>query len=240
MCKFHKEIARDIATSCCGTFDPGAYAVALTAMAHFRIEQYVPELFGCDGFVPAKMAGADAQRALTAAGLEEDSSVAERFRSKHLKTLQAAMRATRAAHDLSPAALQIAPGELTAQGYKATPQAQPDPTVNGPFLDHAVVHLFTGYDDDAKTYVSKGRSLSLVARAEHDRFEPIRAATADLWAQPQVAEIMRTMFQHALVRIIRAAPEDLQAARGFAATKGCVMCHDDDRRTAHAKGPRPQ
>ena len=55
MCKYHKAVARDIATNDAGDFDPGKYAVALLAMAQFRIEQYMPTMFNCTGFDPREM-----------------------------------------------------------------------------------------------------------------------------------------------------------------------------------------
>lgn len=240
MCKFHKDVARDIATDIDGRFDPGAFAVAVTAMAHLRTEQFVPSLFGVDGFVPAQMADADIQQALSDARLKECSHAADRFRSQALPLLQRAMARTAARHDLSVDGLHLSPGTYTAQGYKATCGAPPDPTVNGSFLSYAVVHLFQGYDDAAKTVSTRDGALSLIATAEHEKFEPIRAATAHFYGQPQVAETLKRMFLDTVVRIVRAAPADAAAGRGFAATAGCVMCHDDDRRNLGAKAPAPK
>lgn len=132
---------------------------------------------------------------------------------------------------LSARDLNIAPGELTREGYKATPDAKPDPTVNGPFMDHAVVYLFDGYDDAKKTHVSKGRELSLVRNADDTRFEAIRTATDHFVSQPGVMTVLKQMFQDSLVKVFKAAPEAARLGQGFNETAGCVMCHDDGRRT---------
>lgn len=236
MCKFHKDVAKDIATDTkTGAFDAGKYAVALTAMAHFRIEQYMPSMFGCDGFVPAEMATAEAQKAIADSGLRSCPHAMARYRDTHIEALRAAMADTASVFSLTQKDLNIAPGEITKDGYKATCCAQPDPTVNGPFMDYAVVYLFDGYDDAQKTYVSG--TLSLMEDAPQPQYEAIRMATAHFVAHPGVMETLKQMFEDSLVKIFKAAPADLEQGRGFKQTKGCVMCHDDERR--EAGGPKP-
>lgn len=239
MCKFHKDVAKDIATNADGEFHPGKYAVALMAMAHFRIEQYIPSMFGDDGFVPKRLATPTAQQALKDSGLRGCQHAIARYRDDNIEALRKAIDQTAAVMPLSPADLNIAPGEVTLDGYKATEDAKPDPTINGPFLDHAVVFLLKGYDDDSKkTYVSQGRELSLVTEADDPRFEALRLATVHFISQPDVMPILKQMFEDSLVKTFKAAPEEARLGKGFNKTSGCVMCHEDDRRTA-IKKPEP-
>ena len=56
MCRWHKLAAKEAATNPhTGEFNVGHYAVALTAMSQFRVEQDkwgLPQLFAIDGFNP--------------------------------------------------------------------------------------------------------------------------------------------------------------------------------------------
>ena len=145
MCKYHKAVARDIATNDAGDFDPGKYAVALLAMAQFRIEQYMPTMFNCTGFDPREMVTPEAVQALKDSGLRTCPHAMRKFRDEHLPEVRAALDATAAVVSLTPWDLNLAPGEFTKDGYKATPDSQPDPTINGPFMDYAAVNLLQGY-----------------------------------------------------------------------------------------------
>lgn len=239
MCKFHKDVARDIATNEAGDFNPGKYAVALTAMAHFRIEQHMPAMFGNDGFVPASMATPEAQQALKDSGLRTCPHASKRFRDANIGMVRAAMDATAAVISLDPAHLNIAPGEITRDGFKATKDAKPDPTVNGPFMDHAVVYLFDGYEDAKKTRVAKDGALRLSPQADDARFEAIRTATEHFVSRPGVMPALEQMFKDSLAQIFKNAPEAAKLGQGFNATAGCVMCHDDGRRDAiHTLKPK--
>ena len=239
MCKFHKDVARDVATDLTtGTFDPGKYAVALVAMAHFRIEQYMPDMFGCDGFIPAEMSTETAVKSLENANLRGCPHAMQRFRDAHLDDIQAALAETATLFSLTPQDLNIHPGEITKDGYKATKESAPNPTVNGPFMDYAVVYLFDGYDDDAKTFASG--ELTLSEEAPDERFEALRMAAEYFVAKPGVLPALKQMFEDSLVKIFKAAPADLAAGRGYEETDGCVMCHDDDRRKAGGTQPGPK
>jgi hypothetical protein len=237
MCKFHKDVAKQIATNPdTGLFNPGKYAAALVAMAHFRIEQYMPPMFGCDGFVPAEMATDVAVKALADSNLRACPHTISRFFDDHIDDLRAAMDKTATAVSLDEADLNMKPGQLTQDGFKVTCCAKPDPTINGPFLDHAVVYLFEGYDDAAKTYVSG--TLRLAEEAQDPRYEAIRMAAEHFSNQDNVLDVLKQMFEDSLVTVFKAAPSDLAAGRGFEKTAGCVMCHDDDRRTVN-DSPKP-
>lgn len=161
MCKFHKDLARAIAVDPrTGEFDPGKYAVALVGMFP-RLEEYIPEMFGCDGFVPAQMAGDDVQEYLNQSPqlrqyvYNDDSSLRsladirnaeEQFREDHLGLLRTAMAQVAGRHDLTEAGLAFPDfNKHTLAGYKPSCCADPDPRQNGAFLDVAVVYAYEGY-----------------------------------------------------------------------------------------------
>ncbi len=225
MCKFHKDIARDIATDpVTGEFNAGKYCVALTAMAKFRIEQYMPAMHGCDGFIPAQMTTPEARTALDESGLVKPMAEIIAYRDAHIGTMRAALNLTAQSCDLSLQSLNIT-DIVTKDGYKKTCCAPADPTKNGPFMDEAVVHLFEGYDDADKTW-ARG-TLSLIKEAHKPQFEALRMAAEHFTGQPGVVPILRQMFENSLVRVFEDARID--GGPGLK-TEGCVMCGHGSRK----------
>lgn len=225
MCKFHKDVARDIATNDAGAFDAGKYSTALVAMALFRVEQYMPSMHGCDGFNPAQMLTETAKNALENSGLSRPQSNINAYRDAQIGGLRAAMELTAQSCDLSLGGLNI-PDRIVQGGFKATCCAEPDPTKNGPFLDEAVVELFDGYDDAAKTWA--GGLLSLVDVAHKPQFEAIRTATEHFTSQPGVRDALQGMFEHSVASIFQNAKAVLDAGLGRD-SEGCVMCGHGSR-----------
>lgn len=231
MCKFHKDVARDIATDpLSGAFDAGKYSVALVAMAKFRIEQYMPAMHSIDGFVPEQMITDEARDALAQSGLQKTTAEITDYRNAHIDGLRAAIARTADVIDLSMRGLNI-PDIITEKGYQHCARMKPDPTQNGPFLDEAVVELFEGYDDADKTW-ARG-TLELVEQAHKPAFEAIRLATEHFLSQPDVVPVLKAMFENSLVTIFQSAHDDHENGRGLA-TKGCVMCGHGSR------APKPE
>lgn len=225
MCKFHKDVARDIATNDAGEFDAGQYSTALVAMALFRVEQYMPAMHGCDGFVPKQMLTDDAKAAFAASGLERPQRDINAYRNAHIEGLRKAMDLTARSCDISLDALNI-PDRIVQGGYKATCCAEPDPTKNGPFLDEAVVELFDGYDDAAKTWATG--PLKLVETAHKPEFEAIRTAAEHFTEQPGVRMVLQGMFERSVASIFQNAQTVQDAGLGRD-SEGCVMCGHGSR-----------
>ena len=226
MCKFHKDVARDIATDdSTGAFDAGRYAVALTAMALFRIEQYMPVMHGCSGFNPDTMLTESAKHAFAESGLERPQKTINAFRNRNIDTLREAMDVTAQSCDLSLPGLNIR-DILTKEGYKASCCAKADPMENGPFLDEAVVELFEGYDDVNKTWATK--NLSLIATAHKPEYEAIRTAVEHFVSQPRIHETLKRMFEHSVASIFQNAQGVKDAGLGHD-REGCVMCGHGSR-----------
>lgn len=220
MCKFHKDVAREIATNDAGEFDAGKYSTALISMALFRVEQYLPALHGVDGFNPALMATDTAKQAFAASGLQKPQAEIQAYTNQHIDGLRAAMDLTANSMPLTLESLNI-PDRIVQGGYKATCCAEPDPTENGPFLDEAVVELFTGYDDATKKWTSG--PLSLVDVAHKPQFESLRCAVEHFTSQDGVRDVLQGMFERSLASIIQSAEADL-AAGHVRDSQGCAMC----------------
>lgn len=227
MCKFHKDVAADVATDENGAFDPGKYAVALVAMTHFRIEQYMPAMFNVTGFVPAEMVTDEAVQALKDSGLRTCPTAVRKYRDENIGKLRAAMDETAKVFRLTPEDLNVpsSDGEITKEGYKPTPQSTPLKDQNHPFLNTMMVYGMEGYDDEEKTYASK--KLTLSAEAPAPEFEAIRMATEHFISQPEVMNILEQMFEDKIARIFKEAPANLEDGPKTAAP--CAMCHTESR-----------
>ncbi len=220
MCKFHKDVAREIATNDAGEFDAGKYSTALISMALFRVEQYLPEMHGTDGFNPALMITDTAKKSFAASGLEKPQAEIQAYTNTHIAGLRAAMDVTANSMPLTLEALNI-PDRIVQGGYKSTCCAEPDPTENGPFLDEAVVELFTGYDDATKKWASG--PLFLIDVAHKPQFEALRSAVEHFTSQEGVRDVLQGMFERSLASVFQSAEADL-AAGHIRDSQGCAMC----------------
>lgn len=186
MCRFHKDVAHDIATDpVTGRFDPARYSVALVALAKYRIEQYMPAMFGCDGYNKYEMAAAEGVKAFAESGLAKPEADIRRYRDGHIARLREAMDATAAAHDISIAGLNL----------------PKNPLRDTRFLDEATVELFEGY---TRPGYAAG-PLTLKAAAHKPGFEPIRAAASGFLSRPGVEPVLKTMLENSLVSIFSEA-----------------------------------
>lgn len=224
MCKFHKDVARDIATnSQTGEFHPGKFCIGLLAMAKFRIEQYMPDMHGCDGFQPSTMTTETAIEAFKASGLTTALDAVYTYRDENIEAMKAAMDLTTTSCDASLQGLNV-PDNITKDGYKHCGKMPADITKAGPFMDEAVVQLFGGYDDEAKTFAAG--DLHLVEEAHKPQFEAIRMATEHFLSQVGVTETLKTMFENSLVKVFEEARTlDVPSLE----TEGCVMCGHGSR-----------
>lgn len=249
MCKWHKFSMKQAATDPKGgTFDVGRYAVGLTAMALFRVEQAqykLPELFAIDGFNPEELVTPEAQAAFARSGLAQPG--AKKALARDVAKLRTALAGTARACDMSKEGLNIT-DRVTADGYKKTCCAPADPRENGPFLDAAVVYLFKGYDDAARSYASGPLTLISAEELEalktdptvpeKDRafiplLEPLRAAVEHFIGQPEVKATMESAFRSSIAHIFQTAPDDIAQNRGLKGPSNCIMCEG-------AKGRKPQ
>lgn len=183
MCKFHKTVARDIATNPVnGIFDPARYAVALVALSTFRIEQSMPSMFGCDGYSKYELATDKARIA-----------VAQSHMNWHRETAVEDMESLRRAMDIASYKHNISIKGLNLPK---------DPVKNTDFLDEATVELFDGYTAPGYAAVP----LHLKAQAHKPEFEAIRAA-ADTFMHnnPETMKALARRFETTTMQIFAEA-----------------------------------
>lgn len=187
MCKFHEDIAIDIATNPqSGELSPGAFAVARMVLARYHIEQYMPEMFGCDGRGAYAMACARGAAAFQRSRLEVPPEEISAYRDAHIASLHEAMAQTQSRHDLSVKALGL----------------PKNPVKDARFLDEGAVELIEGYTHE--NYYSEG-PLHLKAQAHKPEFAPLLGAAQDFLAQPGIEATLRQMMEHSLARNFMAA-----------------------------------
>ena len=242
MCRWHKYAAKEAATNPhTGEFNVGHYAVALTAMGLFRIEQEqwkMPELFSIDGFNPEEILPADKWNAFERSGLSKPTIEAQRDLAHAIADMRYGLEQTALAMDLSKEGLDIT-DRITKDGYKKTCCAAPNPRDNGPQLDAAVVYLVKGYDGETRDYASK--PLKLISADELDalqsdltvadkdrallpRLHAIRIATELFLEQSGVVNALEQAFKNTIPVIFQMAERDLKEGRGLTGASECIMC----------------
>lgn len=240
MCNWHKYAIREAATDpATGQFDPAKYALGVTLMAGLRIEQerwHLPALYEIDGFNPEELLTPEAQAAFAASGLGETLEDAKSALDRDIEALRALM--TECVDGGSR--LHIPDHDhITKEGYKQTCCAPPDPRDNGPFLNAAVVYLYKGYDDAARSYASGDLTLlgaeelkalpSDPSVPEKDRpwlsaLEELRATVGDALDRPGVKALLEDTFRHSVSYLFLTAQSDLEAHKGLSSPSHCVMC----------------
>ncbi len=242
MCRWHKHAVKLAATDpVTGEFHLGKYAVGLTAMALFRIEQtkwQMADLFEIDGFNPEELITDEAKAIFARSGLERPIEEVEASLEDNIERIRAALNIVADRCDLTKEGLSI-PDIVTADGYKKTCCAPADPRENGPFLDAAVVNLFKGYDDVDRSYASGNLELITVddlfdlendnTVALHDRpyiahLAGIRHATEALLNQPGLPEVLEDTFRDSVAFICQTAQDDFDNGFGLDGASNCIMC----------------
>lgn len=243
MCNWHKHAIREAATDpATGEFHVGKYALGLTLMAALRIEQdrwNLAPMYEFDGFNPAELVTPEAVAAFRASGVDQRPAGEVRTALDHdVVRMRALMDLCADVCDLTPAGLNIA-DRITREGYKKTCCAPPDPRDNGPFLNAAVVYLYKGYDDDARSYASRplelvdaeelealqaDKALPAADRSALMLMEGLRSAVAYARELPGTRELLEDTFSHAVSWLFQTAPADLAAHKGLKGPSSCVMC----------------
>lgn len=254
MCRWHKLAAKDAATNQnTGDFDPAKYAVALTAMGLFRVEQDkwdLKALFEIDGFNPAEILTDEVQGAYKNTPLSgRKADEVQASLSAHVATLRDALDTLAAENEICSVAGLNIPKGVTIDGYKATCCAPANPRDNGPFLDAAVVYLAKGYDDTARSYASG--ALTLVNQSEFDALAGddhigadekiqiadlgnLREMSEKFLAMADVKAALEGAFRDSISHIFDTAEHDLENGLGLEGASDCIMCEGTKGRKSNA------
>lgn len=197
MCKFHEDVAIDIATDpVTGEFRPGVFGVARMVLARYHIEQYMPEMFGLNGrsiYAMASKRGLEAfDRADAVHHLSKPAQEIKQYRDDHIGMLHQAVASTMTRHDLSVKALGL----------------PKNPIKDARVLDEGAVELIEGYTAD--NYYGD-QPLYLKKSAHKPEFEPLRSAAEDFLNQPGVEPVLKQMMEHSIARNFTEARKTVNA-----------------------------
>lgn len=173
MCKFHRDLATEIAIDPkTGLVDEKIYALTLTALAKYWIVRYLPDYGECDGEFRYEMATQRAQDALRDSALNRDIHAIKQHRARTIPEVRGIIANIAGAF----------PVDLPARKAERTR-----------FLDNAYLHVFSG--DPAGDYRVSERN------ADDPRYEMLRRSTAALMAMPGVDAMLETMLRGKIVEI---------------------------------------
>lgn len=183
MCKFHRSVARDVATVS-GTFVPSYFIITLLALSKHGLETYMPDHLYIGGSVPSEMTEPSAWAAYERSGLKRPLAEVTRDHESGVAFVRERLRNLENRMDISPAAL----------GFPPLPPAFMS------FLDYGLDHLYEG---NPKT--------GLVAKADKLEFQPWLEATREFASDPQTAQTIQLLLEGSICRHFEEAKIKMEA-----------------------------
>lgn len=210
MCKFHKDVAREIATDpLTGGFDPLAYSIGLAALARYWIDRYIPEMTNCDGYSNYEMASRAGISAFEKSFLPKDIDSINAYHADTIGDLRAAVKAVIETKGLTLAALNL----------------PKNPVKNTRFLDIAMADIYEG---------DPAIGLMLRSAAKAPSQDPLRNAVSALFAQDGIEEKLQKIQEGSFSKLFLEAPDKINPAllkayehipQGLRSSfKACAMC----------------
>lgn len=185
MCKFHEDVARDIATRADGTFDPHIYAVNLAVLGTlFSIKDYVPAMPDISGFDTYELASEYGRISFAVSGLVYDAAKFTAYRDKTRAVLQEKTRQVLEAYPLKEKSFARLQSKRSGVYYmNKAPDEMYDPFEKG---------------FDASLYPT---------RAQAEKYNQLRHMAADYGADPVVRDILTERFKQSVATVFTEAQE---------------------------------
>jgi hypothetical protein len=181
MCKFHQDIALDVATGADGSVNPTIYALNIIALgANCSIRHYMPEMKGVKGSMTYKLASQECQTAFKNSGLVYEPAAFEAYRSETLPALRNASQEIIQTHGFDQKRPSVIKGRI-----KSFLQVAPD-ELYAP-LDNLTPNVF-------KT------------PKQAEQYQGLRLAVADYWATDGVAPALKERFKQSVSVLFSEAP----------------------------------
>jgi hypothetical protein len=175
MCKFHHDVACDIARRPDGTIDPMAYAINCIALGtNFDIGTYVPTLPNTGGTNKYELACKRGQSGFVQSGLVYDPQAFSAYRSKTLDFLKERTQQAIARNPVDQSTLKRLRSRRRAFG----------------FINTAPDNLYVPFDN-LTTGVFRNEKQATI-------YQSIRLAAADYWQDTDVQEILSNRFRQSV------------------------------------------
>ncbi len=189
MCKFHHNVALEVARRDDGSIDLAAFCInSVTLGTLFYIGHYVEELPGISGYDVNRLSSKKGQQAFRNSGLPYDP---EGFSAYQAETIHVLKEQTRAIMDKHPECM------ASLQHLKTEQQAID-------FINNAPDELYAGFDD---------LSTDVFKKKKHaDKYQPLRLAAADYADVPGVQPILTECFKQSVATTFCEAPEKANPA----------------------------
>lgn len=187
MCKFHKDVAMDVATNQeDGSVDPLRYSITLCALAKYWIDKYMPEMGYQDGYSNYEMSSQAARRAFENSGLEQDLEKARAGQAQRSAFLRRAVDQVIAELALTPSGLHL--------------PKRPDKSPH--FLDSVMLGIYEG-DPQVEWEL---KSDSDVTNARH---KPLRNVLERFLAMDGVCDALEQSLKSSVSNLFIQAPSQV-------------------------------
>lgn len=182
MCKFHQDIALDVARQADGTVDPTAYALNIIALgANCSIKHYMPNMKGVKGSMTYRIASQDSQQAFKQSGLAYDPDAFEAYRGNTLGFLQQETQDAIQQHGFDQNRPKVIKNRIKS------------------FLQVAPDELYAPFNNlSADIFKDKKQAAA---------YQELRLAAADYWNKDGVSDILTERFKQSVTTIFAEAPE---------------------------------
>lgn len=150
MCKFHKDVAIDVATNpVSGVLCPLRYSITLCALAKFWVDKYMPDMGHLDGYSNYEMSTAATRHSFALSDLEKDPRKVHDGQAERIIFLRGAVDKVIADLGLTPQLLNL----------PKSPDTSPR------FLDQVMLGMYDGEPQ---------HELTIKASVDNPKHEPLR------------------------------------------------------------------
>lgn len=185
MCKFHQDIALDVARNPDGSLDPLSFAINSIALGtNFAIDDYVPAMPGISGYNTYGLASKEGQDAFAQSNLVYDPDAFEAYRMNTIGFLQERTKDIIANH-----AMDKKFTKKLGQGKKAIR-----------FVNTIPDEAYASFDNLSSDIFKTDKAAAL--------YQDIRQASAEYWNDPQTQEILEKRFEFSVANIFTEAKEN--------------------------------
>lgn len=206
MCKFHQDVALDVAQNMDGSFHPLSFNMnALALGVNFDIDTYTPTMSGISGYNIYALAGKKGRDALASSGLTYDPYAFQAYRHDTIGFLRQRSADIIAKHKISDHVLKkIGRGNQAIHFLNAIPD-----------------HVYASFDNSSADIYKNDKEKNL--------YHGLRLAAADYWDDTDTQEILQKYFEFSVAKIFTQAQKKAHplVLRGYESLPDVVKQYGD-------------